>query len=479
MTKHGFIGSRLLISLLALVLIVSVLLSACGTTTSTTTQTSTSTTQISTTTTKTSTTTTTAAQKVLKIGSILDLKGVRGLHTANWYKLMAKLYNDAGGWKIGNDTYKVEMIIYDSQGDVTKAKDSLTRLVLQDGCKFIIGGWSLTGSADVDATVTEPNKVVTFSEDLANQGPNPKYNYYYATGNYWQNADNFKVCSDMVKKGVKSYVSVKPDNQVGQVYDPVISATWQMASPTIDKKAVVFVSASTVDWGPTATKIKSYNADCVDLVYLGFIEGSIPNIYRSLYDVGYKGYILPGLMSQPVLDALVVTVGKAAVEGGECPQSDAYQWQTDPKMRSLMDAFVKEYGKWTTDGNPNIFLNLEAAINATQSIDPDVIKAYMDNSPAPIQTLSGYNMWFARPELGNNRTVSNCMGGTLGLIRDGKLVGGAKTTIKDNYLFTIKMKKSLDAWKPWWAQYGYPTFPASEKGLETYKWADLDITGKD
>ena len=480
MRKHGFTGSRLLISLIALVLIVAVLLSACAKTTSTTTQTSNTTTQTSTSTTQTSTsTTTTSGQKVLKIGAVIDLTAARGLQTKNWYNLMAKLYNDAGGWKIGNDTYKVQMIIYDTQGNVTTAKDELTRLVLNDGCKYIIG-FNITGSADVDATVTEPNKVIAVAEDLTNQGVNPKYQYYFPTGNFFQNADIYKICVDMVKKGVKSYVSVKPDNQVGHFMDPAINAAWKLADPNINYLGTVYVPAGTVDWGPIGTKIKSYNADCVDIIYLGFIPNSIPNTYRALSDVGYKGIILPGLMSQAVLDSLVGTVGKAAVEGGETPSNDCRTWQNDPYQRSLIEAYVAEYGKWETDADPSAFEGLAAMINGAQSVDTDVVKAYWDNSPPEFVVTTGMKMYFARPELGNNRTVSGCLSGQLGLIRDGQLVAsGTWTTLKDHYLFTIQTQNMVDAYKAYWDEYGYPTFPASQEGMETFHYSDLGITGQD
>ena len=480
MRKHGFTGSRLLISLIALVLIVAVLLSACAKTTSTTTQTSNTTTQTSTSTTQTSTsTTTTSGQKVLKIGAVIDLTAARGLQTKNWYNLMAKLYNDAGGWKIGNDTYKVQMIIYDTQGNVTTAKDELTRLVLNDGCKYIIG-FNITGSADVDATVTEPNKVIAVAEDLTNQGVNPKYQYYFPTGNFFQNADIYKICVDMVKKGVKSYVSVKPDNQVGHFMDPLINNAWKLADPNIDYKGTVFVPAGTVDWGPIGTKIKSYNADCVDTIYVGFIPNAIPNTYRALSDVGYKGIILPGLMTQPILDTLVTAMGKAAVEGGETPSNDARTWQNDPRMRSLIDSYVAEYGKWETDGDPAAFLTIEAMINGAKSADTDVVKAYWDNSPPAFTILTGYRMYFARPELGNDRTISGCSSGQLGVIRDGQLIAsGTWTTLKDQYLFTIKTQNMVDAYKAYWDEYGYPTFPEVQKGMESFHYTDLGITGQD
>jgi hypothetical protein len=119
-------------------------------------------------------------------------------------------------------------------------------------------------------------------------------------------------------------------------------------------------------------------------------------------------------------------------------------------------------------------------INGAKSVDTDVVKAYWDNSPPAFQVLNGLRQYFARPELGNNRTISGCTSGQLGVIRDGKLLGsGTYTTLKDHYLFSIKTKNMLDAYKAYWAQYGYPTFPASQKGQETFKYTDLGITGKD
>jgi ABC-type branched-subunit amino acid transport system substrate-binding protein len=408
------------------------------------------------------------------------MTSARGLQTANWYKLMAKLINDAGGWKIGNDTYTVDMIIYNTQGNMVTAKDLLTRLVLQDGCKFIINTSFLTSSADVDATVTEPNKVIAITLDLTNQAVNPKYQYYYPTGNFFQNADVYKIYTNMVKKGVKSYVSVKMDNQMGRSMDPAMNLAWKLASPTIDYKGTVWEPMSTVDWGPIATKIKSMNPDCVDLIYTASIPNSIPSTYRALADIGYKGYITPGQMSQPILDALVVNVGKAAVEGGEVPGADPNTWQQEPQMRSLIDAYSKEYGKWSTDAGPVEFQVLQAAINGAQSVDTDVVKAYLDNSQLLIPTLSGFFEYFARPDVGNNRPISGANSGKIAVIKDGKLVdSGTFTTIKDQYLFTIKSRDMVDVYKAYWEKYGYPTFPAAQKGMESFHYSDLGITGQD
>jgi hypothetical protein len=188
-------------------------------------------------------------------------------------------------------------------------------------------------------------------------------------------------------------------------------------------------------------------------------------------------------MSQADLTALVVQVGKAAVEGGmeSSMGLDPRTFKTSPRMLSIMDAYVKEYGKFETDGirDTDGFLMLEAAINATQSVDTDVIKNYFDHSPPPTDILTGYSMLVARPDIGNYLT-NVCVGsGPIGLISDGKVIAGPLSTCKDNYLATIESMKLGDVYKAYWLKYGYPTWPASEKGKESFHYTDLGITGQD
>jgi hypothetical protein len=218
-------------------------------------------------------------------------------------------------------------------------------------------------------------------------------------------------------------------------------------------------------------------------MYLGYIPNSVPQLYRALYDVGYKGLILPGLMSQADVVALVVQVGKAAVEGGI--QSgmglDPRLYQTDKRMLSIMAAYEKEYGKFETDGITDTiqFLMLEYGINATQSVDVDVIKAFFDNDPPVFQSLGGWTKLVARPDAGNYRTNVLCGSGHNGIISDGKVVPGPVTTEKDQYLFTILSMKLLDYYKPYWVEKGYPKFSAWSKQYDTMTYNMLGITGAD
>ena len=183
------------------------------------------------------------------------------------------------------------------------------------------------------------------------------------------------------------------------------------------------------------------------------------------------------------MNALVTQVGKAAVEGGEMSPSglDPRGYQTDPRLASIMNAYTTEYGKFETDAlNDTVqFLQLEAAINATQSVDVDVIKNYLDNKPPPLQTVYGWAVLVARPDLGNNRTNVMVHSNPVGLIRDGQQIAGPRVTAKDQYLYAITNNKLEDAYKAYWAEYGYPMFPPSDKPYETLTYAQLGITGQD
>jgi ABC-type branched-subunit amino acid transport system substrate-binding protein len=421
-----------------------------------------------------------APQKVLKFGGTYALNRPEIVPAPKWGDLLAKLINDQGGWKIGGEKYKVEFINYDDQGDQAKAKNNLEKLVLQDGCKFILGG---TPSAGVDITVTEPNKVICVGSDFTNASSDPKVQYYYTTGNYFNNALVYVVCQDVAAKGVKSYVSVKPDTQMGHFIDGIINGTWKLAAPDVKYLGTVYFDPSTADYGPIATKAISLNPDCVDLIYIGLIPNAVPQAYSALKDVGFKGIVLPGIVDDDTVVNLVTTVGKEFVEGGESFSTDARRAENqDPRMLAFIDDYIKEYGKLeaAAASGPSLgWFILEDAINATQSVDVDTIKAYLDNSKGSVRHASGWAKLFARPDLKNYRTICGGYSHPVIMIHDGKLVTVGTVTLKDQYLFAILSGGLVDTYKKYWEEYGYPAFPAEEKGKSKLNFSDLGITGHD
>src|ERR1039457_6198601 len=89
------------------------------------------------------------AQETLKLGVIGPMTGPGaqwGLAAAGGVQIAAKEVNDKGGLKVGNTTYRVEVIPYDEQYKAAVAISAMQRLVNQDGVKFVFGPVSSAGT---------------------------------------------------------------------------------------------------------------------------------------------------------------------------------------------------------------------------------------------------------------------------------------------------------------------------------------------
>ena len=416
--------------------------------------------------------------KTLKIGASASLNGPMGIASKNWFELYAKMTNDAGGLKIGADTYNVEFVIYDDQGDATKSADNCKRAVLDDGVKFWLAGQA--AAPPMEIAITDPAKVINIGYDMTGAGAKPEVAYYWTVGGFFNSGLMYRVYNDVVAEGVMSYVSVKPDNEMGHFADMGLNNVWKLSGPDVKALGTVFVNPATVDFSAVATKAISSSPDCVDLTYLGLIPNSVPQMYRALADAGYEGIILPGIMSQDELDQLVQAVGKEIVEGGECPSYDTTD-QTDPRMRSFLDAYEQTYGgaDITTTNVMDEMLVLEDALVRAGSIDTDAVKAALDEGNHPVQSLLGRIQLFARAEVDPSRASSAGGSNPIARIVDGKLTNFSFATVKDQYLVTVAANNLVEAYKPYWAEKGYPTFPEVEKAQSTMKWSDIGITGQD
>jgi hypothetical protein len=240
----------------------------------------------------------------------------------------------------------------------------------------------------------------------------------------------------------------------------------------------VYFDPSTSDYGPVATKVISLGPEVVDLLYVGMVPNAVPQMYRALQDGGYKGVILPGIADANQVAELVTMCGKEFIEGGEVFSQDPRGVQKDPRMLAFIDDYIKEYGDFRTDGVGFVvgWFVLEDAINATQSVDVDVIKGYLDNSPPAVKYLCGYTQLFARPDVGNYRSIDGIMSCYVGIVKDGQWVPYKNVSCKDCYLYTIKVLNMDDVYKKYWEENGYPKFPDEPS---TAKFSDFGITGHD
>ncbi len=415
-----------------------------------------------------------APEKVLKLGGSFALNDpIMGLEQHKWLKLLAKLANEEGGWKIGGENYKIDMILYDNQGDAVKSKTNLEKLVMEDGVKIILG--DPAGSSGVTTSVTEPNKVLVLAVDVTNFSTDPKIKYYYTpNGLFFARGLMYVMYKELVDKGIKSYVSVKIDSEMGHWADKLCQGTWGLVGKNKTKYlGTVYYASDTTDYAPIATKIISMKPDLIDCNFAGNLQ-----LYVALFNAGYKGIILPSNMDQDLFNNIIKTCGKEFMEGWQYHYDDPRGFVKDKEILGLVDAYIKEYGEFRSSGC--IWLNywflLKDAVEHTQSVDVEVLKTYLDKMDHPFMTLSGWCQMFARPEANNLRTISGKSGECVAVVKDGKEIPFRVITVKDHYLSSILSYGLMDVYKKYWDKYGYPNLPKEPSFLN---YSDLGIKGRD
>jgi len=105
------------------------------------------------------------AADVLTIGAIGPLTGAGsawGLGLVGGVELATEEINAQGGLKVGDKSYQVKVLAYDSQYTAAGVVSAYTRLVTQDGVKFIIGPISSVGTVAIKDMV-EQNKTIIFT----------------------------------------------------------------------------------------------------------------------------------------------------------------------------------------------------------------------------------------------------------------------------------------------------------------------------
>jgi ABC-type branched-subunit amino acid transport system substrate-binding protein len=409
-----------------------------------------------------------AQQKVLKIGCVTNFNTKEGVEIKKWHDLFAKTINAQGGWKIGKDTYRLEFLTYDNKGDQPATRAALEKLIYQDKVNYIIDNF--LANETLTAELCGQQKIICTGEGFRPDGAAPNISHYWrANGIYFARAFHYTVYRDYYIKGARTGLVVTPDQEGVQI----LTASYGDAMKLVGYKLLppILFPQDTVDFGPIATKIKASGADMIDLGGSG--GAAAVNIITALYEVGWKGFISPSSINENQLSNLVKKVGSYA-DGTELLFFDPRGTQKDPEMLKWLDLYTKEYKEFNESGTNWVrgFFVLKDAIDNTKSTDVPVLKKYLDNMPHAVMSLCGYVQMFARPDMGNYRTIDAAPGHPIGIVKNGKMEPYKIVTVKDQYLVSIKAYKLVDVYKKYWEKYGKPKFPKEEGGY--FDFADLD-----
>ena len=228
------------------------------------------------------------AEKVVKLGFLGPLTGeVAGwaLPGRNACLIWADQVNAAGGIKIGDDNYMVEIVSYDNEYLADKSLIGAKKLVLEDDVKLVL----MLGGTDAPAAVQFFTRQKMLSTTLLPSDLTPDTLYHLApaevhplynvTGVEWL-AEN--------RPELKTAAICAQDDELGWPSVATYLAAFEAAG--IDVVYNKYFDIATTDFAPVVTAMMAENPDiiCLDTAYPDFVN----LLCEQLFLQNYEGQII-------------------------------------------------------------------------------------------------------------------------------------------------------------------------------------------
>jgi len=253
------------------------------------------------------------AQDSLKIGVIGPMTGPGaqwGLAAAGGVQIAAKEVNDKGGLKVGDKTYRVEVVPYDEQYKAAVAISAMQRLVNQDGVKFVFGPVSSAGTLAV-MDISKDTKTIGITGAYSSKAIDPSNPYMFRV--YSVASDFAEPMVKWLKKNLPANATrvaiVNPNDETGWDSDKLLTELYKKYG--YDVVAKELYERSVRDYIPILTKILAEKPDLLDVGTAPPASAGL--IVRQARELGYKGHIVKIGGSGP--RQIIEAAGKDAAEG--------------------------------------------------------------------------------------------------------------------------------------------------------------------
>ncbi len=232
--------------------------------------------------------------KFVSIGGCVPLTGAVaywGISTDQAWKDGAEVINARGGIKVGNDTYKLKVIAYDSKGVTADARAATIRLIEQDKVKYIYNQAAASTIGMLE--VSEPAKVLSSVACwgyLEHYGKDFPYHFRSEMSDYEQ---GFAYMPFVKSKypDVKTAAFLGPDDKDG--YDCYYSYQRLMKYYEVKDLGVEYFQWETTDFYPIVTKALQKKPDMI--ITSPTPPGITASIVKAARELGFKGPVVsPG-----------------------------------------------------------------------------------------------------------------------------------------------------------------------------------------
>ena len=355
-----------------------------------------------------------SAQEVLKIGVVSALDGPgsewgRGVDGGT--KIAAKEVNDAGGLKVGDKTYKLQVISYDDAYKAAQGVAAATRLIEQDRVKFILGPLGSASGLAVKP-MYEQNKVVglvnTYTPQMLKD-----VNYIFRV--LPTTSEIVEPMVSWLKKNhpdLKTVAIISPNDQTGWDSQKVQVATYKKFE--YDIVGSELFERSTRDFQSFLTRILVKQPDIIELDTTP--PGTAGLIIRQARELGYKG--LFSKIGGPGVPEIVSAAGKEFAEGtvtyvAADTTDEKYKW-LEQQYTNFYPAPMNAFNVFFYDGARMLFKAIQEAGTVT---DTDKVREAL-MAIAPFEGMQGTLAWGGEELYGNNHQIQTPV--FVGVIKDGQ-----------------------------------------------------------
>ncbi|MGF1623130.1 MAG: ABC transporter substrate-binding protein [Rhodomicrobiaceae bacterium] len=299
------------------------------------------------------------AQETLKIGALVTLSGAgaswgQGMNRAA--ELAAEDVNKDGGLKVGDKTYKVEIVAYDDGYKADAAVTAANRLVHEDKVKYIVG---TVGSAPILAIqpITEKNGVITMTLGFTAKALSPDKPFTFRPNLTTAEVSQPQIDWIVAKQNVKSVGALFPNDETGQAIAKDVAAAYEKAGAEM---VTEFFERDRVDFIPLLTRTMAAGVDAIEL------DGNSPTtagqIVQQARDIGFEGVIIR--TGGPATQEIVNVAGKPATEGMFVHSGLD---ESMPSVKAYIDRFDKTYGDPMNGFSPYFYDGVKMLFQAMQT----------------------------------------------------------------------------------------------------------------
>jgi branched-chain amino acid transport system substrate-binding protein len=329
-----------------------------------------------------------ADEPVLKVGFV----GVTSGPAAAWgtsnvrsMQTLAAMVNDKGGVKIGDKTYKVEIVTFDDQKDPKLSIAGMEKMA-QQGIHYVVGPNVDDGAAAV-RPVAEQNNIIYFPYAFPKAlYTKPASNAVLGmVANYQSGPAIYKYLID--HNGVKkiAFVAANESDPLSQ-RDSGVEAAKKLGLDVVSSN--VTYQVDTTDFTPVLLPVLKTRPDL--LVLSGVAPAAAPQLIRSARELGYKGL----LSTETAQDAKVLEEGAGKLANGFISVGGASTPEiASDEMKAFVARYIKMFGEYNDESNTKVYA-LEYILDTLKAApaaitDVSAFKAEMDKFEAPNPFMKG------------------------------------------------------------------------------------------